>query len=241
MSLIINKSNMKNIILKFSQILLLVAILILLIIINQNLRFFGNKIIANKNEKNVVIPRDVKLEKNTGIFVGDMKAPKTVTIFVDYDCFYCKRFFKEVYPELMNKYIKTGKIKIEFRNLPLTIHPNSLFMAKSIVCANKYGNVNSLQAYLFLNDNLTPQQIKSRAIKLSKNQLQYETCLANIKTDELIKIDIGDAAANGIFGTPSFVIDNKLYVGFMPFNEISSIIENKSLNRLSPVDGNNCK
>ena len=240
MSLIINKLNMKNIIFKFSQILLLVAILILLIIINQNLRFFGNKIISNNNEKNVVIPRDVKLEKNIGIFVGDINAPKTVTVFVDYDCFYCKRFFKEVYPELINKYIKTGKIKIEFRNLPLTIHPNSLFMAKSIVCANKYGNVNDLQDFLFINDNLTQEQIISKAIKLAKNQLQYETCFANIKTDKLIKNDIADAAANGIFGTPSFVIDNKLYIGFMPFKEISSIIENKSLNQLNAKGENNC-
>jgi protein-disulfide isomerase len=234
---------MKDNIFKFSQILLLIAILILLIIINQNLIFFGNKIISNNNEKNVVIPRDVKLQKKTGIFAGDLNAPKTVTIFVDYDCFYCKRFFKEVYPELVNKYIKNGKIKIEFRNLPLTMHPNSLFMAKSMVCVNKYGNANDLQAFLFLNENLTQQQIKAKAIKLATkaNQLEYEGCLTNIKTDELITNDIGDAAANGIFGTPSFVIDNKLYVGLMPFKEISSIIENKSLNRLSVKDENNCK
>lgn len=232
---------MKNNIFKFSQILLLIAILTILIIINQNIRFFGNKIISSNNEKNVIIPRDVKLKKNTGIFVGDIKAPKTLTIFVDYDCFYCKRFFKEVYPELMNKYVKTGKIKIEFRNLPLTMHPNSLFMAKSIVCVNENGNVKDLQDFLFNNDNLTQEQIKSKAIKLSKNLLQYKICFSNLKTDELIKNDIGDATANGIFGTPSFVIDNKLYVGLMPFKEISNIIENKSFNQINVKGENNCK
>lgn len=52
-----------------------------------------------------------------GITVGEDAAPVTVVEFADLKCPFCKEFSSDGLPQLVDDYIRSGKAKLEFRNL----------------------------------------------------------------------------------------------------------------------------
>ena len=59
-----------------------------------------------------------------GIVLGDPDAPVTLTEFVDLQCPYCKRVTVDVLPAIIQRHVRSGRVKIVFRNLAF-IGPDS--------------------------------------------------------------------------------------------------------------------
>jgi protein-disulfide isomerase len=60
-----------------------------------------------------------------GIAIGDPKAPVTVVEFVDLQCPFCAAFARDELPELVRRYVRTGKVRMELRVLTF-LGPESL-------------------------------------------------------------------------------------------------------------------
>ncbi|MBI4897789.1 MAG: thioredoxin domain-containing protein [Actinobacteria bacterium] len=52
-----------------------------------------------------------------GITLGKPDAPVTIIEFADLKCPFCRNFAKKAFPTIVKDYVKTGKVKMEFRNL----------------------------------------------------------------------------------------------------------------------------
>jgi protein-disulfide isomerase len=52
-----------------------------------------------------------------GVTLGKANAPVTVTEFADLKCPFCKDYTLTTQPDILTKYVRTGKAKIVFRNL----------------------------------------------------------------------------------------------------------------------------
>jgi len=63
---------------------------------------------AEVNKRFAGIPQD-------GVTLGDPKAPETVIEFADLQCPYCKQFAEDVLPDLVDKQVRPGKLKLELR------------------------------------------------------------------------------------------------------------------------------
>lgn len=59
------------------------------------------------------IPERFRLKE---IVVGNPNAPKKLIIYFSYTCPHCREFHIKEFPQFKQKYIDTGKIKVEFRN-----------------------------------------------------------------------------------------------------------------------------
>ena len=81
-----------------------------------------------------------------GIVLGDPKAPVTMVEFADLQCPFCRDYTTTVMPSLIASYVRTGKVKMEFRNVSF-IGTDSLRAAQMAAAA---GTQNRLWPYIDL-------------------------------------------------------------------------------------------
>jgi protein-disulfide isomerase len=69
-----------------------------------------------------------------GIALGDPRAPVTLTEFADLQCPFCRQYTETALPTLVQRYVRTGKVRMVFRNLAF-IGPDSARAARLAAAA----------------------------------------------------------------------------------------------------------
>ncbi len=70
----------------------------------------------------------------SGIALGSPDAPVTMVEFADLQCPFCAEYQARVFPELLHRYVRTGKLRIELRLLRF-IGPDSDRLARAATAA----------------------------------------------------------------------------------------------------------
>ncbi|WP_158509662.1 DsbA family protein [Limnochorda pilosa] len=65
--------------------------------------------------------------------LGSPDAPLTVVTYVDFSCPHCGTFALEVEPELVERYVKTGKVRLVYRPMAF-LGPGSILAAQAGAC-----------------------------------------------------------------------------------------------------------
>ena len=78
---------------------------------------------------------DVKPLIDDDTVKGDENAPVTIIEWSDFECPFCERFYSQTLGQLEEEYIKTGKVKLVFRDYPLDFHPFALKASEAAECA----------------------------------------------------------------------------------------------------------
>ena len=68
--------------------------------------------------------------------LGEKDAPITLIEFADLQCPFCRQFALTTYPVIVNKYVATGKLRVEFRTLTF-IGPDSEKAARAAAAAGQ--------------------------------------------------------------------------------------------------------
>ncbi len=163
---------------------------------------------------------DVKAE---GPSKGSPNAPVTIVEFSDYECSYCagaeatvKRVL-EAYP---------GKVRLVYRDLPLSIHPNAPKAAEAAHCAGEQQRYWDMHDALFANQQaLKVDDLKAHARKLGLDAATFDACLDSGRTAGLVEANRKAGEALGLNGTPTFFVDGRPYVGSRPFETFQEIID----------------
>lgn len=160
--------------------------------------------------------------------LGDENAPVTLVEFSDYQCGYCRRHFQETLPKLYENYIKTGKVKMVFRDAA-NLGQKSIELANAASCAQYlkddqtyYKIHNAIYSGIKSNDDLTAIAVDSG---IDKNE--YLSCLQNMDMQEEVINDTEESRAYGVSGTPTFFINGEKLVGAQPYEVIAEVIESK--------------
>ncbi|HEX3432679.1 MAG TPA: thioredoxin domain-containing protein [Solirubrobacteraceae bacterium] len=150
-----------------------------------------------------------------GNVLGSAKAPVTLVYFGDLECPICKDFTLGALPTLIQKYVRTGKLRIEYRNLETATREPETFKTQQIA-ALAAGKQNKGWDYieLFYNQQgeegseyVNEQYLRTLAQQTPGLNLTAWTAARN--DPEFTNTITSDAqAANnaGFTGTPSFQI-----------------------------------
>ena len=68
---------------------------------------------------------------------GSDTAPLAVIEFSDFQCPFCANFARDTLPQLREKYVRTGKVRLAFQHLPLKAHRFAETAARAANCAGR--------------------------------------------------------------------------------------------------------
>lgn len=155
-----------------------------------------------------------------GMTLGDANAPVTVIEYADYQCPFCQRFTLDVEPQLLADFVKTGKVKFEFRPMPilspleLTNKGNeSVRAAEATMCAMDQGKFWDFHHVLFLKQDgenkgtFSDVNLISYATETGLDGPTFTTCLSTGKYQQAVIDSRAQGIAEGVTSTPSFVIN----------------------------------
>jgi protein-disulfide isomerase len=165
------------------------------------------------------------------------KGPETAPIFVyefaDFECSHCARFAIEVFPRIDSAFVKTGKIRWIFVNLPLPTHPNAWLAHEAALCAGAIAD-----KFWALHDRLFAGQKEwGPAADASPVFTRYArdagvpadafaACTTGDRVASLLLQDVIFAATSRVSGTPAFMINNEQTVmGLKSFEEWKLLLE----------------
>src|SRR5438105_193491 len=81
------------------------------------------------------------------------EAPRvSIQIFSDFQCPYCKRFAPAA-REMESKGVEGVRTKVEFKNFPLSFHPNAQLAAQAAMAAAEQGKFWEMHDLLFADQN----------------------------------------------------------------------------------------
>ena len=151
---------------------------------------------------------------NASPILGDKNAPITLVEFGDYQCFFCNKFFHETEEKIMNEYVRTGKVKIIFKDYTI-IGPDSITAAHGSHCADEQGSFWDYHNILYENWNgenngwASPENIVGFARDLDLDIDQFTECMQEKRHQSKIIASGQDASTLGLTGTPAFLVIGK--------------------------------
>lgn len=157
-----------------------------------------------------------QVSRNTS---GDPNAPVKLTVFSDYQCPFCREFWSTTEGQIIDAYVRTGKVQFIERSAGNWVSGNiggssteSQDAAIAAYCAadqNKFWEMNDA---LFTNvigedaGSFTPRRLQAIAKEVGLDMTAFNTCVSSNKYLQQVTKDLQDAQAAGITGTPFFTI-----------------------------------
>lgn len=157
---------------------------------------------------------------------GPSRGPETAKVtlieFSDFECPFCSRA-RDTVDKVMAKY--EGKVKLVFRQFPLSFHQHARKAAQATLCAHAQGKFWPMHDALFGDQaKLEVAQLKETANKLGLDKEKFATCLDKDETNKIIDEDMAAAEKAGVSGTPAFFINGILLSGAQPAEEFERVI-----------------
>ena len=168
---------------------------------------------------------------DAGRILGSAKAGVWMIIISDFQCPFCKRWHDETWAAVRKDYVDTGKLRVAYVNLPLSMHRNALPAAEVAMCAGVQDKFWPVQDALFRAqrewaDAADPQPVFetfARAAGVDMDSLR--ACVQSGATRPLIQGDVDRATTAGASSTPMFFIGGRALLGAQPLSAFRGAID----------------
>lgn len=177
----------------------------------------------------------IKLQSNNpfavrGNVLGDKDAKLVVYIYTDYKCPACR-----VFNVMISRVgLELGGLKIVHKNLPLdsecnrlvdgNFHAGSCMLSRYAIAAEKQGRFWDLNTELFEKLPQDENQVLTLATKMGFDTKKLKKDADSAETKKILKDDIDSAVMLNIVGTPTAVIQGKVYASAKPYYEFKDIL-----------------
>lgn len=180
------------------------------------------------------ITRNTFVENGSPV-LGNPDAPVTLVEFGDYQCHFCNVFFHTTENEILDNYVKTGKVKLVFKDYNI-IGPDSVSASHGAHCANDQGLFWEYHDILYSNwtgENngwASSENLSKFAQGIGLDMEQWSECMEKGSHSQTILASNNDARSLELTGTPAFFVigpDEKVtrIFGAQPYEVFSRTFE----------------
>jgi len=161
---------------------------------------------------------------------GESTGPENAEItLIEFGCFECK-YTKQAEPtvkQVLEQY--SGRIRFIFKPFPLPTHNNSRLAEQAALCAAKQGKFWEYKDALFANQDALKaggrEGILQAAAQAGVDPASLVSCLDSNETAAEVEAFYQEGVASGLYGTPTFFINNQSLVGPKQFDSFKTIID----------------
>jgi protein-disulfide isomerase len=154
-----------------------------------------------------------KLVENGSPVMGNINAPITILEWGDYQCTFCYKFHQNTLDIINEDFIKTGKVKIIFKDFPLN-GPDSKLAAEASYCAQDQEKYWHYHDELYKNWGgertgwITRESLTKFAETVDLDIEKFNKCLDDHKYENKVDLLYAFGKEIGIDATPSFLVFN---------------------------------
>lgn len=155
---------------------------------------------------------NLKLEVGTNPARGNQNAKISLVEMSNFECPFCWRFADQNFPAIKTQLVDTGKMKVYYRDFPVTHGTQGTLASQAARCANEEGKYWEMHDEIFKNYRTWADQgnadseFKKYAATIGLNQANFDACLADSqKYAKQMQEDIAFAQGFGV-GTPAFAM-----------------------------------
>ena len=170
------------------------------------------------------------VEQRKEIILGDPDAPVFMIEYASLGCSHCADFHRDTFPKLKKNYIDTGKVKFVFRNFPLGTPSVAAAMIAHCAGPNRFFGMievffRSQMQWGRANDPLNA--LKKSARFGGVTSANVDACLQDQDLLNYVQ-KIAEMAQTkyNIKSTPSFIINEKVISGALPYSDFKKLIDN---------------
>jgi protein-disulfide isomerase len=148
----------------------------------------------------------------SGTAIGEEDAPVTLVEYADLQCPFCAQWARETFPELVQEYVRDGKLRIEFRGLTF-IGPQSEDALRAAVAAGEQDKLWNVVDLLYVNQGTENSGWVTddflRSLGAAVPGLDVDRMMDARSSDE-VTASVEESAAQGesdqVSGTPTFLL-----------------------------------
>lgn len=161
---------------------------------------------------------------------GAEHAPVVMVMYSEFQCPFCGKFARDTEPELVERFVDDGTLRIEWRDLPY-LGPESLQAAVAGRAAAEQGAFWELADVLFADQappnsgRLTAEHLVEVANGLGLDAERFRADLADEDLVEAVRADLDEAVGFGVTGTPAFFVNGQVIMGAQPVEVFVEAIE----------------
>jgi protein-disulfide isomerase len=162
--------------------------------------------------------------------MGAVDAPVVMVEYSDFQCPFCGLFARDTHPELVDRYVADGTLRIEFRDTPI-LGEESVTAALGARAAANQDAFWDYHDEVFSRDRerdageLAPDRLVEMAASLGLDVDRFRADLEDPATMEAVRRDRQEAQQLGVSSTPAFLINGRPVLGAQPLEAFVSVIE----------------
>ena len=162
--------------------------------------------------------------------LGKTDAPVVMIAYSDFQCPYCGKFARSTEKQLIDKYVKTGVLRIEWRDFPY-LGAESVKAAHAARAAATQGKFWAFHDALYAHQAppnsgaITTAHLTEIADQVGLERAKFTRDMDSALTKKLTQHDFDEGMSFGVTGTPSFLVNGVPIIGAMPLADFERTIE----------------
>ncbi len=192
-------------------------------------------IVFNENQAKSapVAQPDVPAEWINRNVVGSPDAKVVVQLWEDFLCPSCQSFATTVKPQILEKYVKSGQVRLEYHYFPLQQHePGATMTALGAECAADQGMFWPFHDRVFQMTKVDQQgaaqfdDLVGYAKGMGMDEGQFRSCLSSQEHSDTVAASLAQAQQLNLQFTPSIIVGDSLLQD-SSYASVSAAIEQK--------------